>query len=66
MIKFEFFQSEESYQCHFAEIGTFVVSIAHYMRAYFNYQAVVRGQDFSLPEDVGYLNVRKSSLCWEE
>lgn len=57
MIKFEFFESEASYQCHFAHVGTFVVSIAHYMRAYFNHQALVYGQDFELPGDVGYLNV---------
>ncbi len=57
MIKFEFFETETSYQCHFSEIGTFVVSIAHYMRAYFNYQALVDGADFQLPADVGYLNV---------
>jgi len=56
MIKFSFFESENSYQCHFAEIGTFVVSIAHYMRAYFNYQALVNGKEFSLPGDAGYLN----------
>lgn len=58
MIKFEFFETEASYQCHFSEIGTFVVSIAHYMRAYFNHQALVYGADFKLPADVGYLNVR--------
>jgi len=57
MIKFEFFQTDSSYQCHLASIGTFVVSIAHYMRAYFNHQALLYGQDFELPEDVGYLNV---------
>jgi len=55
-IKFEFYETENSYQCHFAQIGTFVVSIAHYMRAYFNYQALTRGTSFSLPDDVGYLN----------
>jgi hypothetical protein len=33
------------------------VSIAHYMRSYFNYQAMVHGQDFQLPGDAGYLNV---------
>lgn len=56
MIKFELFDTENSYQCHFASIGTFVVSIAHYMRAYFNYQALVSGRDFALPGDAGYLN----------
>jgi hypothetical protein len=56
MIKFELFDAENSYQCHFASIGTFVVSIAHYMRAYFNYQALVSGRDFQLPGDAGYLN----------
>ena len=38
-------------------MGTFVVSIAHYMRAYFNRQALTHGNDFSLPGDVGFLNV---------
>ena len=56
MIKFEIYETENSYQCHFAQIGTFIVSIAHYMRAYFNYQALEYGNSFSLPEDVGYLN----------
>lgn len=56
MIKFEMFETQNSYQCHFAQIGTFVVSIAHYMRAYFNYQALEKGRDFSLPSDAGYLN----------
>lgn len=59
MIKFQLFDSAQSYQCHFAEISTFVVSIAHYMRAYFNYQALTEGQDFELPEDAAYLNVCK-------
>jgi len=57
MIKFQLFDSAQSYQCHFAEISTFVVSIAHYMRAYFNYQALTLGQDFELPEDAAFLNV---------
>jgi hypothetical protein len=57
MIKFQLFDSADSYQCHFAEISTFVVSIAHYMRAYFNYQALVDGKDFTLPDDAAYLNV---------
>ncbi|KAG7362981.1 hypothetical protein IV203_026341 [Nitzschia inconspicua] len=56
MIKFQMFETENAYQCHFAEIGTFVVSIAHYMRAYFNYQALEQGRDFSLPHAAGYLN----------
>lgn len=60
MIKFQLFDSAQSYQCHFAEIATFVVSIAHYMRAYFNYQALLHGQDFQLPNDVAYLNVSLS------
>ncbi|VEU36554.1 unnamed protein product [Pseudo-nitzschia multistriata] len=55
-IKFELYETENSYQCHFGQIGTFVVSIAHYMRAYFNYQALTYGNAFSLPDDVGYLN----------
>ena len=56
MIKFEIYETANSYQCHFARIGTFVVSIAHYMRAFYNYRALVDGKYFSLPEDVGYLN----------
>jgi hypothetical protein len=56
MIKFEIYETSNSYQCHFARIGTFVVSIAHYMRAFYNYRALVDGNYFSLPDDVGYLN----------
>jgi hypothetical protein len=58
MIKFTLFDTANSYQCHFAEISTFVVSIAHYMRAYFNYQALIQGRDFQLPSDASLLNVR--------
>jgi hypothetical protein len=61
MIKFQLFDSADSYQCHFAEISTFVVSIAHYMRAYFNYEALTQGKDFTLPDDAAYLNVSVSS-----
>ena len=61
MIRFDFFDSSDSgAQCRFNHIGSFVVSIAHYMRAYFNYLALVRGKDFQLPWDAGYLNVRPS------
>lgn len=57
MIKFQLYDMERSYQCHFAEISTFVVSISHFMRAYFNYEALTLGQDFRLPADAAYLNV---------
>ena len=50
------YDSANSFQCHFGNVGTFVVSISHYMRAYFNYQALTHGNSFSLPNDVGYLN----------
>jgi hypothetical protein len=60
MIKFQLYDSEKSKKCRFAEISTFVVSISHFMRAYFNYQALTHGQDFRLPEDAAYLNV---SIC---
>jgi len=56
MIKYTFFNAANRNQCHFNEIGTFIVSIAHYMRAYFNYEALVSGQNFQLPSDAGYLN----------
>jgi hypothetical protein len=56
MIKFEMFETENSYQCHFSQIGVFVVSIAHYMRAYFNHLALEEGKDFAIPSDAGYLN----------
>lgn len=59
MIKFQLFDTENSYQCHFAEISTFVVSIAHYMRAYFNYQALTYGKEYVLPEDAAFLNVSR-------
>lgn len=57
MIKFQLFDTAQSYQCHFAEISTFVVSISHYMRAYFNYQALEQGENFKLPSDAAFLNV---------
>jgi hypothetical protein len=56
MIKYQLFSTDQSYQCHFAEISTFVVSIAHYMRAYFNYLAITQGYSFQLPSDAAYLN----------
>lgn len=56
MIKFQFFEKSSSLNCHFKNLGTFVVSIAHYMRAYFNYEALTRGDEFGLPGDVGFLN----------
>jgi len=56
MIKFQLFSSSNNFQCHNNNLGTFVVSISHYMRAYFNYQALIRGSDFKLPSDAGYLN----------
>jgi hypothetical protein len=62
MIKFQLFDSATSHQCHFSEISTFVVSVAHYMRAYFNYQALRQGSSFALPQDASLLNVRRSSF----
>lgn len=56
MIKFQLFDNESNYKCHQKSMGTFVVSVAHYMRAYFNYQALIQGRNFALPSDVGYLN----------
>jgi hypothetical protein len=56
MIKFEMFENNNNFQCHTNNLGTFVVSISHYMRAYFNYQALIRGENFRLPSDAGYLN----------
>jgi len=56
MVKFEFFESNGNLQCHTRNLGTFVVSISHYMRAYFNYQALIQGKKFRLPSDAGYLN----------
>jgi len=56
MIKFQLFEETNNFQCRSGNIGTFVVSISHYMRAYFNYQSLVQGQNFKLPSDAGYLN----------
>jgi len=56
MIKFQLFDNESNYKCHQKNMGTFVVSVAHYMRAYFNYQALIQGRNLVLPNDVGYLN----------
>ena len=48
MIKFELFENSANYQCHFKNLGTYVVSIAHFMRAYFNHQALLKGRNFKL------------------
>jgi len=48
MIKFELFENSSNYQCHFNNLGTYVVSVAHYMRAHFNHQAMLKGRDFKL------------------
>eukprot|EP00934_Nitzschia_sp_Nitz4_P002976 Nitzschia sp. Nitz4//scaffold320_size20398//3946//5284//NITZ4_008675-RA/size20398-processed-gene-0.28-mRNA-1//1//CDS//3329547750//2966//frame0 len=61
MIKYAFHKTENGYHCRLNEIGVFVVSIAHYMRAYFNHQALLYGEDFSLPADVAYLNQTTNS-----
>lgn len=55
-VKFELFENSNNFQCHAANLGTFIVSISHYMRAYFNYQSLLQGPDFKLPTDAGYLN----------
>eukprot|EP00815_Leptocylindrus_aporus_P002527 CAMPEP_0116071486 /NCGR_PEP_ID=MMETSP0322-20121206/13784_1 /TAXON_ID=163516 /ORGANISM="Leptocylindrus danicus var. apora, Strain B651" /LENGTH=495 /DNA_ID=CAMNT_0003559795 /DNA_START=90 /DNA_END=1574 /DNA_ORIENTATION=- len=55
MVKFELFENNSNYQCHFKNLGSFVVSVAHYMRAYFNYEFVVNGDNFQVPDDAGYL-----------
>lgn len=56
LIKFQLFENESSYQCHLKVLGTYIVSVAHFMRAYFNYQALTKGRSFSLPSDAAYLN----------
>ncbi|KAL3941938.1 MAG: hypothetical protein SGBAC_003794 [Bacillariaceae sp.] len=56
MIKYTFFDAANRNQCHFNEIGTFIVSIAHYMRANFNHEALLYGTKYTLPSDAGYLN----------
>ena len=48
MIKFELFENSSSYQCHFKNLVTYVVSIAHFMRSYFNHQALLKGRNFKL------------------
>lgn len=56
MVKFEMFKSKNKRQCHSNDAtGTFVVSISHYMRAYFNYRSLLEGANFNLPSDAMYL-----------
>jgi len=66
MIKFDMFESENNFQCHANSVGTYVVSISHFMRHYFNYQSLVLGNDFELPSDVGYLNCVKLDQTTEQ
>ena len=47
MIKFQFFEKSSSLNCHFKNLGTLVVSILYYMRAYFNDQAFVYADELA-------------------
>ena len=42
-------------------LGTFVVPVADYMRAYFNYQILLKGDSFNIPRNAGHLQV--TALC---
>ena len=54
-IKFNFY-ADSGHQCHGNILGTYLISIAHYMHAYFNQQALELGKSFTLPWDAGFLN----------
>jgi hypothetical protein len=54
-IKFHFYE-EGSRQCLGNHLSTYIISIAHYMHAYFNQQALELGDSFVLPWDAGFLN----------
>mmetsp|Transcript_41424 Transcript_41424/g.60605 ORF Transcript_41424/g.60605 Transcript_41424/m.60605 type:complete len:607 (+) Transcript_41424:177-1997(+) len=56
LIKYELFENENNYQCHFKSLGQFIVSINSFMRAYFNYQVLLKGRNFNLPNDAAFLN----------
>jgi len=56
LIKFQMFNNKYNFQCHSNAIGTYVTSISHYMRVHFNYLSLIKGSEFELPSDVGYLN----------
>jgi len=59
MIKYELYENTGQKQCHSNSVGSFLISIAHYMHAHFNYQVLKYGKDFQLPWDAGYLNCVK-------
>jgi hypothetical protein len=54
-IKFNFYV-DSGRQCHGNILGTYLISIAHYMHAYFNQRALELGDSFILPWDAGFLN----------
>jgi hypothetical protein len=54
-IKFHFYE-ERGRQCLGNHLSTYIISIAHYMHAYFNQQAMELGSSFVLPWDAGFLN----------
>jgi hypothetical protein len=54
-VKFSFYMDSKG-QCHGHVLGTYLISIAHYMHAYFNQQALQLGSSFVLPWDAGFLN----------
>ena len=59
MIKFNLYEDKGDRQCRSYNLGSYLISISHYMHAYFNYQAMEYGSDFELPWDAGYLNCVK-------
>jgi hypothetical protein len=54
-VKFNFYV-DSGRQCHGNILGTYLISIAHYMHAYFNQRALELGDSFILPWDAGFLN----------
>lgn len=66
MIKFQFLsktQNDEGEEVCLAgdddenAYGTYIVPVADYMRAYFNYQVLLKGTKFKMPHNAGYLQV---------
>ena len=62
MIKFQMFEAQKDVKdvCYVDDdndVGTFVVPVSDYMRAYFNYKILLKGDNFRIPRSAGYLQV---------
>ena len=64
LIRYELYaQSHSSTQCSAQPLGTYVTSLHRFMHAYWNFQALTLGNQFTLPSDAAYLTYVRFTSC---